>query len=356
MKRLVEVMGPALDLSVNYVNFLQGERISSPRGPAEVLGNMIGKCAMNVYPDPRVYLPFLACMAMNVTLVPQNFWNCTQLHAVSHSTIRHCVDTQGESLLAHDLIVTQHYRVQTPPRVFMDERYFNPGRENTYELYESALCYVFANSTRPFPWFIFFIMGSLILMIMILFFVFKRWSHTSFVDNLQSIFLWNHAPNDPADTLLYFRAYGLIDEIDGDEMNNREPQPEAARRSRREESEDNSPEQEARARRRRRRRRREENQNQDENGSTSRSRRRRSRRQRQSGRRTRRTTDEAPAEETNERTAELDLSEETIAASSSNAPEPAAAQETELETVPDYYYSSDDDEEPGSQSRLLLPH
>jgi hypothetical protein len=357
MKRLAEVMGTAIELSVHYVVYLQGDRLGTARGQSELLGDMVGKCAMHLYPEPSVYLPFLACMAMNTSLVPQNFYNCTKLHSVSFSSIRSCVDTQGEALLANDLIASQHYRVEIPTRVYMDDRYFNPGRSNDYLSYEAALCYVFGNTTRPFPWFIFFIMGALILLLGVLFFTIKRWSHTSFIDNLQSLFPWNSNNHDPMDTLLYLRAYGLMDDA-SDGENDENPSPNAPTGTDATDTSEASPNHsESSARRRRRRRRREEreaNNPTSEDGSSSRTRRRRSRRQRRNS-----TAGDLSAE-----LGEPSGSDLATAPALSQTPAPSAPtsshqqsheQGIELETVPDYYYSSDDDDEPGSHAKLLLP-
>jgi hypothetical protein len=313
LKRLAEVMGPAIKVDIHYVLDSSSTGYYSPRGHSEVIGDMIGKCAMKQNPQAKVFLPFLVCMMQNVTLVPNNLFNCTRLHPVDYERVRNCVYAEGQTLLSNDMAAGEHYRVDNAPRVFLDDRYYNPGVDSTYESYEYAMCYVFSNPTRPFPWFIFFIMGAVVCLVLVIFFTIKRWSNASFLDTLQSLFLWNSpsgsVADDAIDTLLYLRAYGHEfpeDEFDEDEEELEEaeeppppePEPEVSR-------------EEDRAERRRRRRERRRNRRQErEAAHASRS--------------------------------EAESTPETVTPSN-NEPSPSSS-EPVVESHPAYYESSDDED------------
>lgn len=253
----MESMGSAINLMVHYVVGVTSNGFSSPRGADEVYGDMVGKCVVSMYSDPSVYLPFLVCMFQTLELVPRNLQNCTRLHPpINFAAVRSCVSDRGDILLRNDVLASQHYRVDVTPRLWLDERAYTPGSNTSYTQYEQAMCYVFSDPTRPFPWFIFFIMISVVLLAVVIFFTVKRWSRGPFLDTLQSLFFWNSTgPSETIDTLLYLRAYGH----DFGDNNEAPPDPEPFDEDEEEESaEATSARQSAREERRRRRRERRE--------------------------------------------------------------------------------------------------
>jgi hypothetical protein len=54
-----------------------------------------------------------------------------------------------------------------------------------------ALCYLFDHPTRPFPWWVFGFMGSIILAVLVVVFVVKQWSSDSIIDFFKSIFFFD---------------------------------------------------------------------------------------------------------------------------------------------------------------------
>lgn len=382
-------MGEAVKMELHYVVSVKDGGYSSPRGQSEVVGDLIGKCAMNLFPDPSVYLPFLVCLAHNATLIPLNLWNCTQLHApITYSAIRECIEgPQAQGLLSNDLILAQHYRADAAPRIYLDDRFYNPMAFSPYDDYEAALCYVFSNYARPFPWFIFFIMAALLLLFPILFFVVKRWSNAPFLDTLQTIVAWNTSNfhDDPGNSLLYLRAYGLFDA--GEEEEEEEEEENDAQTDEHEQEEQNSDEGENIAEseplqtRRRRRNRGDTNANGSEEHATRRRRRRGAnadgepqnneargdhgnteevdggaaqRRPESVARRSarsRRAAEEARESGIARRGARNRGAERTHDDDDTVVPvvveHPEQAELEEMESIPDYYYSSDDDDEDG---------
>lgn len=210
-KKVMQAMGDAIQLKVIYVVSLFGQgktlRFISKNGPNEVAGDLFGICAMKLYPRPSQYLPFLVCMGQQSSQIPYNAENCTRLHGMRFAAIRDCVNTQKENLLVDHYSVSSYYRVVTAPKVFMDDRLYSPQSTQNYESYEAALCYVFSNPVRPFPWFIFVLIASIFVLLVVLVFVVKQWSNVSLIEAIQSLFVWGPG-NQGADTLLYLRAYG----------------------------------------------------------------------------------------------------------------------------------------------------
>lgn len=219
-QRMKEVMGAAVSIELHYlVAYADLEAGTHNHGMPKILGDLMARCAMSLYPDPSVSLPYITCLSQSKgsTQTLSTALNCSKLHTqVKYPAIQTCATTiTGIRLLQNDYSLTLRYRVDTVPRIFMDDRSFHAGAAATYEVYEAALCYVFANATSVFPWFIFYIMLAFIALIMLIFFTVKRWSHTPVMENIQSIFMWNHhAANEQVDMLLLLRSSG----IGGDEF------------------------------------------------------------------------------------------------------------------------------------------
>lgn len=218
IQRLKEVMGGAIDLDVHYVVPLS-ELATGNR--ARYIADLLSRCAMALNPVQSVYLPFLTCMSFTKREHPDvsEVYNCSMLHPPNNwRSIRNCAQSgAGILLLRSDAQTALRYRVEGLPRIFMDERSFHAGPTASYEVYEAALCYVFANGARPFPWFIFYLMLAILVLVGLIIFTIKRWSTVPFIDNMQTIFMWNHrSATEEVDMLMYLRAYGIAEDEDED--------------------------------------------------------------------------------------------------------------------------------------------
>lgn len=225
-QRLKEVMGPAVAIDIHYVVpslYLKEGSVSK----LAIMGALMARCALSLYPDASVSLPFISCLAQTKRLVPTlggEGYNCTRIHTqVNYDSLRTCtLSTAGIYQLQSDYFSAMRYRIDSLPRVFMDDRSFHAGAGASYDVYEAALCYVFANGSRAFPWYIFYIMLAFLAIVILILFTIKRWSNSPFIENVQSIFMWNHhAATEQVDMLLYLRAYG-VDEEEAAEVQNNE--------------------------------------------------------------------------------------------------------------------------------------
>lgn len=95
---------------------------------------------------------------------------------------------EGVKLLAASMKMSAEYRVTEPlPVVVMDGRPFRTTTSRSAENFLYALCYIFDNPTRPFPWWVFGFMGSAVLALLLVVFIVKQWNSDSIGELLRSV-------------------------------------------------------------------------------------------------------------------------------------------------------------------------
>ena len=117
LKETYDALGPSvMDLTViPYGNALidtTGQTVQCQHGEGECDANIYELCAIRAYPDPQQYVPFLECMAGQLTPgyrkekydPPKEFQECAATAHMFWPSIRDCHCCHGYEVLSLSLI------------------------------------------------------------------------------------------------------------------------------------------------------------------------------------------------------------------------------------------------------------
>lgn len=188
-KILLEFLKDAVMLDIFYTGTIATDGVSSAGGAAEIQGDLFQLCAMRYYPHYSRYMPFLYCMSKTRAAIPSNVENCTRAHLMDLDLLQRCATTsEGMDMLKLSVQTSLDYRVTEPlPVIVMDGRPFRASYSRSPESFIFALCYIFKNPARPFPWWVFGFMGSIVVSLLVVLFIVKQWSSDSITDVLRSV-------------------------------------------------------------------------------------------------------------------------------------------------------------------------
>ncbi|ELT91216.1 hypothetical protein CAPTEDRAFT_134055, partial [Capitella teleta] len=66
-------------------------KFTCQHGPNECLGNVIETCAIHLLKKQETFMPFLACIEMNTTVLPnESAPDCARQHGIEYDDIRKC--------------------------------------------------------------------------------------------------------------------------------------------------------------------------------------------------------------------------------------------------------------------------
>mmetsp|Transcript_2066 Transcript_2066/g.2291 ORF Transcript_2066/g.2291 Transcript_2066/m.2291 type:complete len:216 (-) Transcript_2066:52-699(-) len=131
---------------------------------------------MELYDKYHEWMPFWACLNLNVKKTGQ-VKMCAKTHNLDFNRLQRCYNgTEGKRLLATVIEYIKNYGVRTSPTVIMDGRTYNPMSERTATNYLHALCYVFDNPLKLFPWWVFGFISSVVIALAFVVFITKTWS------------------------------------------------------------------------------------------------------------------------------------------------------------------------------------
>jgi hypothetical protein len=189
-KIVLEFMRDAIRLDVFYTGTIADDgQVASAGGPLEIAGDIFQLCAMRYYPHYSRYMPFVYCMSKTRTMIPYNAWNCSRAHMMDYKLLNRCATIgEGMDMLKQSVQQSLDYRVSEPlPVLVMDGRPFRASYSRSPESFLYALCYIFKNPTRPFPWWVFGFMGSIVVALLVVLFVVKQWTSDNITDVLRSV-------------------------------------------------------------------------------------------------------------------------------------------------------------------------
>jgi len=179
-QQVMETIGDVIDVHLYFIvdkDSKEDYGYSSSGGSTEVRGDLIELCALRLYPDYRIYMPFFYCMGLKYRDIPYNAEQCAFVHGLDYDKLSICASsTLGRSLLDNSYEEVTQNHIVFSPTLIVDGRVYSQSGGRTPENYVAALCYLFDHPTREFPWWIFSFMGSLILAVLIVVFVAKRWN------------------------------------------------------------------------------------------------------------------------------------------------------------------------------------
>jgi len=106
---LQDLVVPAMEKIVDKVDFRlsyigkvdESDTVHCMHGPAECLGNMMGLCANELYPnDTKISLGFSTCLTMHYEKIPSRdlVESCALEHGVSFDELNACISEEGNGL------------------------------------------------------------------------------------------------------------------------------------------------------------------------------------------------------------------------------------------------------------------
>ncbi|KAG8527427.1 uncharacterized protein KY384_007579 [Bacidia gigantensis] len=106
---LVDLVVPAMEQIVDKVDFKlsyigevgEDDAVICKHGPTECLGNMMGLCATQLFPnDVKRWLGFMTCMIMDYSDIPSRdlAQHCTLEHGISFDDLNACISEEGKGL------------------------------------------------------------------------------------------------------------------------------------------------------------------------------------------------------------------------------------------------------------------
>ena len=106
---LRDLVVPAMEQVVDKVNFTlsyigkidKDNQLQCMHGPSECLGNMMGLCAQQLYPDDvKISLGFSTCMIMKYQQIPDRdmVQACAMEHSVDFEKLNACISEEGRGM------------------------------------------------------------------------------------------------------------------------------------------------------------------------------------------------------------------------------------------------------------------
>ncbi|KAF4126800.1 Gamma interferon inducible lysosomal thiol reductase (GILT) [Geosmithia morbida] len=95
-----------VDFTLSYIGKTTShDGVDCLHGPPECLGNIIELCALELYPDPKIYLGFVMCLTRDYTSIPDRslIEDCALEHAVDFDAINECA-TKDDGAHGIDLL------------------------------------------------------------------------------------------------------------------------------------------------------------------------------------------------------------------------------------------------------------
>ena len=90
-----------VDFRISYIGKVDANHtIKCMHGSTECLGNMLGLCASELYPNAKISLGFTMCLINDYKRIPDRelVENCALEHAVSFTDLNACISEEGKGL------------------------------------------------------------------------------------------------------------------------------------------------------------------------------------------------------------------------------------------------------------------
>lgn len=97
-----------VDFTLSYIGKNTNDdddSVECMHGPSECLGNILELCAVNLYPNPKIFLGFANCLTMNYNKIPQKelVKECSLEHGVDFNELNHCA-SKDDGAFGMDLL------------------------------------------------------------------------------------------------------------------------------------------------------------------------------------------------------------------------------------------------------------
>jgi len=134
---LQQLLVPAMSQIYSKVNFTLSyigtptepdDGVSCKHGPTECLGNIIELCALDTYPDPKIYLGFTLCLSRRYSEIPQKdlVHDCALEHGMDFGKLNDCASKDdgayGMGLLRKSVVRSQEANASISCTVRLDEK------------------------------------------------------------------------------------------------------------------------------------------------------------------------------------------------------------------------------------------
>lgn len=183
----MEIVHSYVNLEIIYImhqNITNGTiHYESDFGEMDILEDAFQLCTFYHYGEPKVYLPFLYCLNTEGYIIDR-FRNCSKQHTIDYDTILSCSENEGKRLLAYSSREVVRSRIIDGPIVFIDGRLIIPQRLTDISYVLSTMCHIPHLPLGKFPWWVFGFLGSTMVSLALVSFIFRSWSLTYFIERM----------------------------------------------------------------------------------------------------------------------------------------------------------------------------
>lgn len=184
-KGYLEAMNDFVDFEVVFVAeekiLKDGRKVFvSKFGDQAIKENMYQLCAINIYRETRIYIPFMLCLNAKYNVTAQ-LPECSKQFGLDYDKIVTCADTHGPDLQSLSIQTAREYGIFTTSILTVDDRVYELDQNAKVDDTVKMMCHVFLHASVPFPWWVFGFLGGLIFSMFLVIFTIKTFSVPKFI-------------------------------------------------------------------------------------------------------------------------------------------------------------------------------
>ena len=147
---VLKKVGNFVDFRLEYIGNVDGDKLTSMHGDAEVKGNIIQMCAQKHLAENYKYFGILDCMNKNMRAIPGNWEECAKTAGFEADIpkLKECYEgAEGKGLLKASYEFSKKAGARGSPTMFLNDKPYRGGRaENDYM---RSLCQAMGEGDRP---------------------------------------------------------------------------------------------------------------------------------------------------------------------------------------------------------------
>ena len=144
---LIDALGLALDLRLEYIVSEEQGKLNAMHGPAELKGNQVQLCAQQHY-STRRFAMFLACQNRTFKLIPDNWRQCAADLGLDQAALETCLTSgQGERLQRASMAQAKAVGAEGSPTIYVGDKLYKGGRTKLDLM--RAICAAYSAQGRP---------------------------------------------------------------------------------------------------------------------------------------------------------------------------------------------------------------
>lgn len=173
-KGYLEAMNDFVDFEIVFVAeekiLKDGRKVFiSKFGENAIIENMYQLCAINIYRETSIYIPFLLCLNAKYNVTAQ-LPECSKQFGLDYEKILTCADTHGPDLQSLSIQTAKNYGIFTTSVLTIDDRLYEFKETTMVNDTVKMMCHVFLHASIPFPWWVFgFLIGLIFSMFLVIF-------------------------------------------------------------------------------------------------------------------------------------------------------------------------------------------